>query len=278
MKSSHRSILALVMAAIVTVSALPCLGEEKGEEKKEEKKEDIWTEEEPRRGWGRFELTDEEIDRVMKGLKERDPAKAKELAKLREKDREKLLAELRRVAREELDKILWGRFEAWRNRRRAEFLEWLGKNYRKESRELARLKNKDPDVYAKKYDLIYKKYGQIFNASRRSAELAKVLKADLELKTRRDELLAKLKTERDPKKKKKLASQLEEVVASRFDLIIRRTAIAYERLLKRLEELTKHIKDSKDQIDEWRKPQIKEENVRKRLKDLTEGIPKFNWD
>ncbi len=271
-------LLALLMAAIVTVSALPCLGEEKGEEKKKEKKEDIWTEEEPRRGWRQFELTDEEIDRVMKGLKGRDPKAAKDLANLRKEDPNEFTTRLRKVAHEELVKIMRERFEAWRNRRRAEFLEWLGKNYRKEAKELGRLKDTDPDLYAKKYDLISGKYRAIFEASSRNPELAEVLKEDLQLKTRRGELLRRLKTERDEKKKKELAAQLEEVVARRFDLIVRRKEIEYERLLKRLEELRKRICESRDQIHEWKKTKFKEENVKKRLKDLTEGIPKFNWD
>ena len=275
MKSSHRSILALMMAVIVAVSALPCLGGEKGEEKKDEQNEDIWTEEEPRRGW---RLTDEEIDRVMKGLKERDPKAAKQLERLRKEDPEKFKAELGRVAREELGKIMRDRYEAWRRRRRAEFLEWLGKNYHREAEELARLKDTEPKLYEEQYNLVSGKYRRIFEASSRNPELAEVLKEDLQLKARRDVLLRRLKTERDEKKKKELAARLVEVVARRFDLIVRRKEIEYERLLKRLEELRKQICESRDQIHEWKKTKFKDENVKKRLEDLTEGIPRFNWD
>lgn len=288
MGSNRKSILALLVAAVVAASALPCCGEEKAakkqekskEEKKQdiENKEDIWTEEEPRRGWRRLELTEEETARVMKGLKERDPKAAKELAKLRKKDPEKFKAELARVAREEVGKIMRERFEAWRSRRRAEFLEWLKKNYRREAEELDRLKDTNPDLWAKQYDLISEKYRTIFEASSRNPELAEVLKEDLQLKTRRGELLRKLRTERDEKKKKQLAAQLAEVVARRFDLIVRRKEIEYERLLKRLEELRKRICESRDQIREWKKTKFKEENVKKRLEDLTEGIPRFKWD
>jgi len=281
MESGRGFILALAMATMVTVSVLPCFAQEKPEakqDKAEEKKEDIWTEEEPRRGPRRFELTDEEIDRVMKDLKARDPDVAKELAELRGKEPDKFIAELRKVAREELSGIFRERFERWRRRRQAEFLEWLKENYDEEATELARLKDEDPDVYSKKLDLINKKYRAIFEASSRNPELAEVLKADLELKTRRDELLAKLKTEQNEKRKKQLAAQLEDIVVRRFDLIIRRKEIAYERLFRRLEEMRKQINERRKQIDEWKKPKSKEENVRNRLKDLTEGIPKFRWD
>lgn len=278
MGSNRTFIVALLLVTIVTVCGPPCLGEEEGEEKKEEKKEDIWTEEEPRRGWRQFELTNEEIDRVMKGLRERDPKTAKELVKLRKEDPNEFTTRLRKVAREELAKIMRERFEAWRRKRRAEFLEWLRKNYRREAEELGRLKDTNPDLYAKKYDLISEKYRGIFEASSRNPELAEVLKEDLQLKTRRGVLLRRLKTEGDEKKKKELAAQLQEVVARRFDLIVRRKEIEYERLLKRLEELRKRICESRDQIHEWKKTKFKEENVKKRLKELTEGIPKFKWD
>jgi hypothetical protein len=273
MKSSHGFALALATAVVFV---LPCIAQEKPE-RKEQNKEDIWTEEEPTRG-PRFDLTDEEIDRVMKGLKERDPKAAKELAKLRKEDPDQFKAQLGRVAREELGKIMRERFEAWRQKRQAEFLEWLGKNYRREATGLANLKGKDPGVYSKKLDLIEEKYRAIFEASSRNPELAEVLKEDLELKETRDELLGKLKAASDEKIKKEIAAQLEEVIARRFDLIVRRKEIAYERLLRRLEELRKQICESRDQIEEWRKPKFKEENVKKHLKDLTEGIAQFRWD
>ena len=270
-------IFVLSIAALLTLSVLPCYAANKDANDKE----DIWTEDErkgPGPGRRRFELTDEEIDRIMKGLKESNPAKAKELAKLREKDPEKFRAELRTHGREEFGKIIRERIEAWRQKRRAEFLEWLQKNYAKQAKELDKLKTKDPDLYNKKFDLTWNKYRSIFDAERRNPELGKVLKEDLELRKRRDELLGKLKATKDAKKKKQLAAQLEEVVAARFDLIVRRKQIAYEHLLKRLEELQKRIKESRAEIREWRSDKLKAENVKKRIQDLTEGIPKFDWD
>ncbi len=70
MKAKYGLFLVLMLAAMITVSALPCWAQGTSEEKKDEKKEDIWTEEEPRgpRRRPRFELTDEEIDRIMKQM------------------------------------------------------------------------------------------------------------------------------------------------------------------------------------------------------------------
>jgi hypothetical protein len=290
----NRAILVLALAAMITLSALPCSAQNKSEEKKE----DIWVEGEPRgpragpragpgpgpgrgpsgRGPRRFELTDEEIDRIMKGLKESDPAKVKELAELREKDPEKFRDELRKHGREEFGKIIRERIDNWRKRRRAEFLEWLGKTAPKEAQELAKLRETNPDLYAEKFDLVWKKYARIFEEGRRNPELAEVLLGDLELQKRREELLKKIKDANSEKEKKKLAAELEEVVADRFDLIVRRKQIAYERLLKWLEELRERVRESRGEIAKWRSDEFKNENVKKRMDDLLEETPKLSWD
>jgi len=190
MELSRRVILILVIAAVATVAVLPCSAAEKDEK-------NIWTEDEPRgpgpgRRSRRFELTEEEIDRVMKGLQESNPEKAKELAKLRETDPNQFNIELRRHGREEFGKIIRERIDKWRKRRRAEFLESLEKLVPKEAQELAKLKGTNPDLYAKKYELALKKYGRIIEEGRRNPELAEVLIEDLKLKKRRDELLKKI--------------------------------------------------------------------------------------
>ena len=281
----NRSILVLAMAAVITLSSLPCSGAEK-DQKSEEKKEDIWVEGEPRgpgrgprRGPRRFELTDEEIDRVMKALKESDPAKAKELAELRVKDPNQFQVELRKHGREEVGKIRSERIETLRQRWRNEFLEWLQKNYRKEAEDLEKLKQRDPDLYVNKFDLTMGKYRPIWVAVRRgNTELAEVLKEDLELKERRAEVLRGIKAAKSEKEKKELAAQLEEIVSRRFDLIVRRKQMAYERLLRWLKELQNRIKKNRAEIADMKNEKIKAENVKQRLKELTEGVPKLNWD
>jgi len=282
----NRSILVLVMAAVITVCSLPCWGAEKDQKSEEQQKEDIWVEGEPRgpgrgpgRGPRRFELTDEEIDRVMKALKESDPAKAKELAELRVKDPNQFQAELRTHGREEVGKIIRERIETWRQRWRTEFLEWLQKNYRREAEELERLKQRDPDLYVDRFDLTMEKYRPIWVAVRRgNTELAEVLKEDLELKERRAELLRAIKVAKSEKEKKELTGQLQEVVSRRYDLIVKQKEMAYERLLRWLKELQNRINKSRAEIANWKDEKFKAENVKQRLKDLTEGSPKLNWD
>ncbi|MFQ6035095.1 MAG: hypothetical protein ACE5NM_04505 [Sedimentisphaerales bacterium] len=278
MTISRGIILALTVATMVAVSSLPCWAAQKEEQ-------DIWRQDEPRGprlGPGprrrMFELTDEEIDRIMKGLKEKAPEKAKELAKLREEDPAKFQAELRRHGREEFGKIIRERIDTWRRKRRAEFVEWLRKNYRRQAEKLAKLKETNADLYWKEFDRLREKYWRIFEEERRNPELADVLKEDLELKERRDELLRRIKAAQGDKDKQKLLTELEQVVGRRFDLIVRRKEIAYERLLRWLEELRTRVRESRDEIAKWKDEKFKAENINKHVKDLLEQTPQFRWD
>lgn len=272
----------LVIAAMTTATVLPCFSQEKKTD------EDIWREDEPRgpgrggpgggpgrggRGPGRYRTREEEIDHFLKELKESDPAKAKDLANLRKKNPEKFKEELRKTVREQWSK----RIESWRSRWRAEFLEWLQKAVPKVAQSLTKLKNTDPDLYAKKYEIIREKYRRIFDESRRNPELAEVLMAEMELDERQEVLLKKIKATTSEKEKKKLMAKLEEVVGNKYDLIIRKKIIAYEFLLKRVEELQKELNKSREDIAKWRDDKIKAQNVKERIKELTEPSLEFKW-
>lgn len=279
MQINRRIIFALAMAAIVAGTTLPCPAQDK-----DKQEPNIWTNDGQRDsgpgrgpGRGRFELTDEEINRIMQSVKKRDAKQAKDLEKLREKEPEKFMEELRRHAREEYGQIVRERIEKWRDRRRAEFEEWLGKNFSGEAEELAKLKETNAELYGKKYDIAWQKYNRVFEESRRSPELTEVLVEDLKLQKRTEELLGKIKNARNEKDKKKLTADLEEVVGLRYDLIVRRKQIVYERLLKVLEDLQNRIKESSAELGKWQDPKAKEENVKQRIKYLLEGKKGFSW-
>lgn len=287
METNRAIILVFAIAAIVAVATLPCPAAQNDDKS-------IWTEGDgrgpgpgigPERGSrrgpggrGRFDLTDEEVDQIMEGLKERSPEKAKELENLRDKDPEKFNAELRRHAREEFGKVVKERIEKWRQQRQTEFLEWLAKNVSNEAEELAKLKERSPNLYGEKYELILKKYGRTFEESRRSPELAQVLIEDIRLQKRRDQLLGKINATKSQREKKKLTSELEEVVGHRYDLIVRRKQIAYEWLLKRLEELQNRINESRADIRKAQDTKVKAVNIKKRAQELLEEKKGFNWD
>ena len=276
MDKSRVIILILAMTAILAVSTQPCAGDRKEDQ-------DIFTEDEergPRRGpgRGRFELTDDEVDHILKDLKERSPEKAKELAELRTKNPDKFREELRRHAREEFGNVVKERIEKWRQQRQADFLKWLQKNLPDEAEELAKLKETNPDLYNRKYELASRKYHRAFEESRRSPELGVVLVEDIQLQKRRDQLLGKIKATKSRSEKNKLTSELKEVIGRRYDLIVRRKQIAYEWLLKRLEDLQNRIKESRAEIAKARDARVKEENIEKRIQELLEEKKGFHWD
>ncbi len=279
--SRNRVLFSLFVITTVALAwSLPC-----GAAQKDEK--NIWNDEEPRgpgrgperggRGPG-FELTDEDVNRIMSSLKESDPNAAKELEKLRKENQEKFQAEIRRYGREEFGKIIRERIEGWRQQRQNEFLQWLAKEYPKEAENLAKLKEKEPKLYMERFDLFRNKYWPIFEEERRNPELAEVLKEDLDLKDKRDDLVIRIKAVKNDKDKQKLMAELEEVISRRYDLIVRRKEIAYERLLKWLEELRNRIKQSRDEIINYKDKEVKAENVKKHMKDLMEENPEFRWD
>ncbi len=276
MEKCRGIILLLAVAAAVTITALPCPADEKKQEDKS-----IFAENErrgPRTGRGRFELTDEEKDRILEALRERNPEKAREVAGLREKDPDKFREELRRHAREEYSKVIRGRMERWRQERQAEFLAFLDKSVPKVAEELARLKEKNPDLYTRKYDLARRKYERAFEESKRNPDMAEVLLEDLKLRERSDDLVVRIKAAKSERDKKRLTAQLERVLSDRYDLIVRRKQMAYERFLHWLEELKKRIEKSKAEIIRAKKKDVRAENIKERMETLLEGTKGFNWD
>jgi hypothetical protein len=276
-------ILALATTAAVLVAVPPCRA---GDSDNSKDSQGIWSSQDeggvqrPGRGRGqrRFELTENEIDRIMESYKKRDPAKAKELEALRKKNPEEFRNQLWEHARPELEKIGRERWEKWLLERRAAFLDWLGQNAPDETEELTKLKEADPNLYNKKYDLVRRRYGRIFDESRRNPEWAQVLLEDVKLQKRQDELVARIKATRNKNVEKRLTGELENVVAQRYDVILRRRQMAYERLLKRLDDLKNQIKNSRNDILKYQDAKIKGENVKQRTKDLLEKKTEFAWD
>lgn len=264
----------------------------------------------PRRG---FELTDERIERIMNRLAEDDPEKAEELEKLRDEDPEKFKAELRGYMRERYGRRLregkgagerpggreFGRRptrpgrpgpgarpgehgrrgpgrERWGMREKHdEFIKWFKENYPEQAEKLSTMK---PELRDRRLSVLLRRYRRIYEASKESPELAEVLKEDLKLKQKRYRLLRKIRAAEDEDKKKELTGQLETVVSSRFDLIVKRKQIEYEQLLKKLEKLKAQVKESEGEVGKWQKPDFKTENVKARVEKLLSGEEEFKWE
>ncbi len=174
-----------------------------------------------------------------------------------------------------------GRREMMRGRireRHTEYIEWLKKNYPDEAEKLAELREKKPDLYMRHIVLSLKRYGRIAEAAKENPELAEVLKEDLEFKKERDKLLRKIRAASDDDEKKESVEQLQEVIGSRFDLIVRRKQMEYEQLLKKLEKLRERVKESEAEVGKWKDAEFKNENVKVRLGELISRTEEFRWD
>jgi len=271
----RRTALLLVMALMAAAASLVA-----AKDQAQDKTADIWEDEpsdarQPR--WYRW-YSDQMADRIMKGIQQRDPDKAKQLAQLRKKDPEKFKAELGKHGRQEIEQISRERYDAWRKRWKADFVLWLKTNYPQEEKELDKLQEKDPQLYVKQYEHLRAKYGYIFEAEQDNPELGAVLKEDFELKIRRDHLLARMRREKSDARRQAIGADLQEVVARRYDLIVRRKEIAYEHLLKKLEGLQALLKESKEEIVKSRDSKVRQENIRRRLETLTDDQKRFKWD
>ncbi len=281
---------AILLMSVITITAiltapLPCSAAE-------EAKENIWSQDQPGHGRRRPELTDQTIERIMKRLAETDPKKAQQLERLREKDPEKFKVELRKVMREQFGRRHGAqrgsrprresrserRGSEVRRQRHNEYLEWLEKNYPDEAKKLAELKETNPNLYGRKIALSLKKYSRIKETSEENPQLAEVLKKDLELKNKRNTLLGKIRSAPDEDQKQKLTKELEQIVSSRFDLIVKRRQIAYEQLRRKLEKLKDQVKKSEAELEKQKDDKFKNESVKARLEELISRTEKFKWD
>jgi len=269
--------IALFAMGIALIGGLTTVASATAEAKKTGS--DIWRDEprETRPYWQR-DLSKDEVERVLEGIRKRDPAKAKALTELREKNADQFLTELREQGRPEIDQIARERWEARRQERNNRFLEWLKANYPFEEQALLKLKEKDPQLYLKGFENMMNRYGYIFEAENSSPELATVLKEDLELKKRSEQLCARYRNEKVEAKKQALGAEIEGLVARRYDLIARRKEIAYEQLLKRVEDLQKQVTNSKADIAQFKTEQVKRENVKQRVETLIGNKARFKWD
>jgi len=251
-----------------------------------------------------FSPWQETVEQTMNRLYETDPVRARRLERLQKEDPEAFREELRKLMRERIGKRLRGesktdtmrrlqhRLEAkgkgfgepdYRRRRliepakMEEYLDWLKENYPEEAEKLTSLRRNNLQLYRRKLGLSFARYRKIFEASKSNPALAEVLKEDLKLKDQRRRLLRQIKAA-TPEQREKLIQQLEQVVARRYDLIVQRKQIEYERLLDRLRKLQEEVERSKGELKNWKDPAFKDKNVKERVKKLIGEIRDFTWD
>ena len=256
----------------------------------------------PMMGKGQFEPTPEQMDHILAELKEKNPQEANDLAKLREKDPNAFKAELQNHMREMFmprmreQKGEQGKWQPQQGQmsmmqgpgadfmrekmqeKTDEFLKCLKENYPDEATKLEQLKKDNPEQYMRALMISGKKYGGICQAVKDDPNLAKVLKGQMELRSKRTELLKQIRATTDEKQKKTLTTELEQIVGQQFDLIVKRKQMAYEDLTKKLADLQKEVNQKKTEAEKWKSKDFKSQKVKERVTELLNEKEKFEWD
>ncbi len=159
-----------------------------------------------------------------------------------------------------------------------EYLKCLKENYPDEAAKLEQLKKDNPEQFMRALMISGKKYGGICQAVKDDPNLAKVLKGQMELRSKRTELLKQIRATTDEKQKKALTTELEQIVGQQFDLIVKRKQMAYEDLTKKLADLQKEVNQRKAEVEKWKGKDFKSQKVKERVTELLNEKEKFEWD
>jgi hypothetical protein len=246
-------------------------------------------------------LTEDRIDRMLERIAKNNPEEAERLEKMREENPDMFMKKLherimqgpKRRGSKNSDRRSEGskgkgmheeprdgdgprgeRF-AQMEKKKEEYLKWLQENYPDEFTRLQELKEEKPELYFRQMMVSGKKFGRIFEASKSNPELTEILKEDMALKQKRQELIKQISTAND-EEKAELTKQLEAAVGQRFDLILKRKQIAYDKLRQRLEKLKEEVKTSQDEVEKWK--DTKDGKVQKRITELLKKAESFNWE
>jgi hypothetical protein len=250
----------------------------------------------------RFTLDESYIAELLEKVKQNDPNEAQRLEKLRQENPRLFQVEMRKLAFQQHQGSMEGMGPDRAGRRAArmgapedesmgprgkerirdrlqnneELISWLVKNEPSEVNQLAALKGKDPRAYMRRLSVDMKKYREIIDAEQTNPALAELLKKDLVLKQKRNELLEKLKGTTNNKQKEKLTAQLKEVLGERFDVVLQKKQFQYEDLKKKLEELQQNVKKSQADLENYKNN--KEDLIKKHLDELINQTGQFDWD
>ena len=166
----------------------------------------------------------------------------------------------------------------WMADRVEDFPKWLKDDYPEDANRLDELQKKDPGLYQQESMRIAAKYWQEFEASRDNPELAKILKEQNGLNDNQERILRRLRRPDNEQEKEELIGQLKKLLDRKYDLIVARKKIAYDRLRKKLEDLQKQVMESQTNVEKWEKLEFKQQQVEARLKELVGTNKTFDWD
>ena len=161
-------------------------------------------------------------------------------------------------------------------RRNDEFLEWLKESFPLEAEKFDIAAEKSPETSFRDIMPLMMKYREIFETEKKNPELAELMKNDMELLERRNDILATLKNTDDEQRRQSLESEIRDIVAARFDLILEKRKMRFEELQRRLEELSKEIERQKSELSEL--DNQRDEQIQNRIEQLLSNNSGIQWD
>ena len=275
---------------ITTAVWLICVGWGHSETSLERAKTDIW-QDALIHPFDSIVLTEPQIDRFLVRLSQTNPQRAAELGKMRITHPQQFRWEIR----EELSERFFQRIQPPAApeaepktpapvpaepaaapdeaalQKQAELIAWLENHFPRQAEEL----KANPPPSAERIDHLFVRYEPMMRAERSNPPLAEVMKEDFRVQMHRDELLMELQyAEGD--ERGAIVKAIEDLVAKRFDLIIRKRELQHEQLHRRLDLLQEELGKQKRELDALK--ETREHSVNARVKELLNSVETANWE
>ncbi len=161
-------------------------------------------------------------------------------------------------------------------KRNEEFLEWLKVNYPHQASEFEKANEANPERAFRDLMPVMMRYRGIFETEKKNPELASLMKKDIDLVDRQEEILRAIKSTEDGKGNEALTAELMTVVAARFDLILKKRQMRFDELKERLTQLENEIRKQEADLEELSKQ--RDEQTQKRVAELLADDTQIKWD
>ncbi|ARN56752.1 hypothetical protein [Sedimentisphaera salicampi] len=249
------------------------------------------------RGRMQKQQTGKMYNRMLEKIAEEDKARAEKLRTLREENPKEFHEEMKEMLKGKMGRPDFRghddhhrpgerRFEPGERfrakfkerfaKRNDEFIEWLEENFPEEAEKMEKAFEADPNSAFKNTAYIRNKYRRIFEIEKRHPEMAELMKNDLELKERRDQITKQLRSCEDEQEKKELKNELRDIVSMRFNVILEKRRLKLEDLKEKLKQIEKEI--NKQQNDLETLDDQRDSLIKSRMEELVEESKKQKVD
>jgi ribosomal protein L29 len=211
------------------------------------------------------DLSENQIDRILKQLSMRDMIIAEQLEELRKTNKEQFKNDFKKHAFPEIMNVM----REDRDYRR--ILVWCEKYVADEAKGISELKEENYELYKKRLDALKDKYFSLIYNRRISDKLMHISVRDLKLNIKLWDLAREYRNSSlNQEQKESIESELEEVLNEQYDLNIQKRIIQYQDIQDEIKRLEKLVEKQIEDVNEWKDPEFKENEIKNRF----EGIIK----